>query len=138
MKKLYFLPFFIGIFFCSNPAFAQMVGDNAFLQGRWLEAAIAPNGSWGNTMPVPAGYTTRAGSSLTYADPITGTTPAGNGLDFSYDQGHDGWTVGAVPFYGSFYLPGTPFDGWSVQIIPGLRAGVHMRLLRVPGQEALV
>jgi gliding motility-associated-like protein len=116
MKYGYFFAFCIGCTLFGNTASAQLVGDNAFLQGTWLEACIAPNGSWGNTMPVPAGYTSRTGSSLSYTDPITGVTPAGNGLDFSYDQGHDGFAVGTPPWYGAYFLPGTPFDGWSVQL----------------------
>ena len=116
MRLRYFILFLVCTGFYQNHVSAQLVGDNAFMAGQWLEACIAPNGSWGNTMPVPAGYYSRAGSSLSYTDPITGVTPAGNGLDFSYDQGHDGFTVGAVPYYGAYYLPGTPFDGWSIQM----------------------
>jgi gliding motility-associated-like protein len=116
MKYRFLLSLLVGLCVFNFHASAQLVGDNAFLQGRWLEVGIAPNGSWGNTMPVPAGYNTRPGSSLSYPDPITGTTPTGNGLDFSYDQGHDGWTVGSPAWYGAYYLPGTPFDGWSIQL----------------------
>lgn len=116
MKYRVFLSFFIGIIVFHHHTYAQLVGDNAFMLGRWLEVGIAPNGSWGNTMPVPAGYTTRTGSALSYVDPITGTTATGNGLDFSYDQGHDGWAVGSPAWYGAFFLPGTPFDGWQIQM----------------------
>jgi gliding motility-associated-like protein len=92
-----------------------MVGDNTFLQGKWLEVGVAPNGCWGNTMPVPAGYHTRPGSVLSgYPDPITGVPATGNGLDFSYDKYHDGWGTGV--FYGAYFLPGTPFLGWSMQV----------------------
>ncbi len=114
MKYRYYLLYIFVACFFSNVASAQLVGDNAFLKGGFLQAGIAPNGSWGNTMPVPAGYTTRTSGSvfLSYTDPITGTTPAGDGLDFSYNQGHDGWTT----WYGCYFLPGTPFDGWSIQI----------------------
>ncbi len=115
--KFRYLPFLLSIaVLFGNGASAQLVGDNAFMQGQWLEVAIAPNGSWGNSVNVPAGYHTRGSASTSYTDPGTGTTPTGNGMDFSFDQGHDGWTVGTVPWVGSYYLPGTPFDGWSVQI----------------------
>lgn len=102
---------------------AQLVGDQIFMQGHWLEVGVAPNGSWGNTMPVPAGYHSHSGSSIGgYPDPITGTAATGNGIDFSFDVGHDGWTTGsplpgsACCFYGAYFLPGTPFDGWSIQM----------------------
>lgn len=109
---------------CGTTAMAQLVGDQIFLQGRWLEVGVAPNGSWGNTMPVPAGYHSHTGAFPSYPDPITGVTPTGNGLDFSFDVGKDGWTIGSpIPasgtnccFYGPYFLPGTPFDGWTVQM----------------------
>ncbi len=117
MRKRYFIPLLLALItFCGlNSAMAQLVFDNAFLQGQWLEVAIAPNGSWGNTVTVPAGYHNRGGSTF-YTDPVTGTTASGLGMDFSYDSGHDGWGVGVVPWYGAYFLPGTPFDGWSMQV----------------------
>ncbi len=121
MKKHYFLLFFTGLLFWGNVSFAQLVTDNAFLSGKWLQVAISPNGSWGNTVTAPAGYYCRGGS--VYADPILGTSPS-LGMDFSYDQGHDGFTVGAVPYYGAYYLPGTPFDGWSMQV-GGVRSDAY-------------
>jgi gliding motility-associated-like protein len=116
MKLRYLILLLLVVLFQRNNSSAQLVTDNAFLGGKWLQVGIAPNGSWGNTVPVPAGYTTRGGSSLSYTDPITGTVASGNGLDFSFDQGHDGWTVGTPPWYGAFFLPGTPFDGWQIEI----------------------
>ncbi len=102
---------------------AQLVGDQIFLQGRWLEVGVAPNGCWGNTMPVPASYHTHTGAAIgSYPDPLTGVAATGNGIDFSYDVGRDGWTAGEPAsagnccFYGAFFLPGTPFDGWSIQM----------------------
>ncbi len=114
MKYRLLILLFAGSLTYSNSSNAQLVGDNTFLSGKWLQVAIAPNGSWGNTRTPPAGYFTH-GSASTYADPITGTSPT-SGMDFSYDWGHDGFTVGTDPFYGSYFLPGTPFDGWSVQV----------------------
>lgn len=121
MKLRYcFITLFALLF--SRESNAQLVGDQIFLQGRYLEVGVTPNGSWGNTMPVPAGYHSHTGSFPSYPDPITGTTPGGNGLDFSFDVGHDGWTTGSPTsgtnccFYGAYFLPGTPFDGWSIQM----------------------
>lgn len=115
----------------SYGAFSQLIGDQIFLQGRYLEVGVAPNASWGNTMPVPGGYHTHTGSTIsTYPDPITGVAATGNGIDFSYDPGHDGWTTGSPTsatnccFYGAYFLPGTPFNGWSVQI-NGVRSDAY-------------
>ncbi len=113
-----------------NSARAQLVTDNIFLQGRWLEVAVAPNGAWGNTVNVPAGYHAHTGSTLAYTDPVTGVRPTGNGMDFSTDIGHDGWTTGSPAdatnccFYGAYFLPGTPFDGWAIQM-NGVRSDAY-------------
>ncbi len=115
---------FFGTALFVNKASAQLVGDQIFLQGRWLEVGVAPNGSWGNTMPVPAGYHAHPWASVAlggYPDPLTGVPEGGDGIDFSSDIGHDGWTTGSPAgtnccYYGSFFLPGTPFDGWALQM----------------------
>ncbi len=121
MKKsklpLLFVIAFLGTFSAS----AQLVTDDLFLQGRWLEVCVAPNGSWGNTVNPPGTYhTTSGGSTYSYTDPITGTTASSTTtMDFQYDSHHDGWGVaaaGSVNYYGPYFLPGTPFDGWSVQV----------------------
>lgn len=110
------------IFYVNQRAFAQLVCDNAFLQGRYLEVAVAPNGSWGSTVTVPAAYHTHPGGAGTaYTDPCTGTTYTGNDMDFSYDPAHDGWATGSPAgppccFYGPYFMPGTPFDGWAIEV----------------------
>ncbi len=125
MKKLC-LFFVFASLGCAHTSFAQLLGQTAFLQGTWLQAAIAPNGSWGNSVNPPAGYLFRGSASANYVDPILGTSPT-NGMDFSYDQGHDGFATGTPwPWYGSYYMPGTPYDGWQVQFgnnptgVPGM------------------
>jgi gliding motility-associated-like protein len=127
MKKRYFLLFIVSLLSFVNGVKAQLVTDNVFLSGKWLQVAISPNGSWGNTVTAPAGYYCRGGS--TTADPILGTSPA-VGIDFSYDQGHDGFAVGAIPYYGSYCLPGTPFDGWSMQV-NGIRSDAYYTSLGI-------
>ncbi len=117
------------LLFLNGAATAQLAGDQIFLQGKFLEVGVAPNGSWGNTMPVPAAYHTHGCSFPSYSDPITGTSATGNGLDFSYDPGHDGWPTGSpggadLGFYGAFFLPGTPFDGWAIQM-NGVRSDAY-------------
>ncbi len=108
------------LLFIATGSSAQLVGDNVFLPGKYLEVGIAPNGSWGNTVAPPAGYhsnligITAPGYTT---DPVTGTSTAGIlAMDFSYDVGHDGWTAGVDSFYGPYFMPGTPFDGWAIQV----------------------
>ena len=96
---------------------AQLVGDNMFLQGRWLEVGLAPNGSMGTTRNTPAGYHPRSGGGGTYWDPATCTsTFASQALASVYDWGHDGWTTGTPAYMGDYTLPGGPWEGWAVQV----------------------
>jgi hypothetical protein len=106
---------------------AQLLGDNAFLQGAWVEAAIGANGSMGSNRVVPTGYHTRS-PSFNFYDPGLGafTGATASRLMMTYDAGHDGWTSG-IPviaagawapggFFGDYSMPGTPYEAWSVQI----------------------
>src|SRR4051812_39768905 len=107
--KLRYLPFLlVSIFFASSGS-GQLVAPNVFLQGAYAEVGIAPNGSWG-AGPVPATYHPRAA--------LLGATPgtAGSNIACVYDFGHDGWTTGSPYFYGDYIYPGTPFEGWAMQV----------------------
>jgi hypothetical protein len=107
MKKLYsslFFAFFVLL--GSNISFAQMVGTQIYLPGHWLEIGQNNYGAFGATAP-PAGY-----------HPF----PAGP-LAEVYDYGHDGWTVGAPPLMGDYTYPGSPFEGWGIQV--GTPAGLN-------------
>jgi hypothetical protein len=32
------------------------------------------------------------------------------------DPDHDGWSTGTPPYFGDYFLPGTPYEGYSIQI----------------------
>jgi gliding motility-associated-like protein len=100
MRARLLLPFlFIAI--CCNSAIAQMVGTNTFLQGKWLEIGVQNNGAFG-AQSVPAGYH---------------MFPVGSGwLAETYDLGHDGWAAGVPPYNGDYTYPGSPFEGWELQV----------------------
>jgi gliding motility-associated-like protein len=96
-------------------ASAQMVGANCFLQGAYLEIGELPNGSFGTnsspTVPtVPTVYHPHNGGT---------TWSPGAALAEVYDWGHDGWSVGAPNFMGDYTYPGSPFEGWELQIGTG-------------------
>ncbi len=42
--------------------------------------------------------------------------PAGSGLGEVYDWGHDGWTVGTPASMGDYTYPGSPYEGWGIQV----------------------
>lgn len=80
---------------------AQQVSGEAFLQGSYLEVGMARCGSFGTAGPTPAGYHPNMSDRR---------------LGFIADAGRDGWTVGTPAYNGDYFLPGTPEEGWGVQI----------------------
>ncbi|NCX94836.1 MAG: gliding motility-associated C-terminal domain-containing protein [Chitinophagia bacterium] len=96
---------------------AQMVSDCVFLQGRYVEVGIAPNGGYGSTVDAPGGYHPFLTTGASLCDPARGTTVSSTRyLGFVADYGRDGWTTGTPPFFGDYYLPGTPQEGWAIQV----------------------
>jgi gliding motility-associated-like protein len=88
--------------------YGQLVAPNVFLQGAYVEVGIAPNGAWG-AGAAPGSYHPRTNTA-----PSSGTS--GSNISVVYDFGHDGWTTGTPWFYGDYIFPGTPFEGWAVQV----------------------
>ncbi len=100
MKSLYLLKstFVCTIIFAAVSANAQLVAPNVFLQGKYVEVGITPNGDYG-TNTQPSGYHGNCG-----------------GVGFVADPAMDGWTVGVPPYEGDYFLPGMPFEGWELQV----------------------
>lgn len=90
---------------------AQLVGGSVFLKGQYVEAGICANGDFGAASP-PAGY-----------HPHTSTV-SGGPLGFVCDIGMDGWTTGSPAYMGDYFTPGSPFEGWNLQI-GSIRAQAH-------------
>lgn len=111
MRKSYLILLYVII---SQIAYSQLVGTNAYLQGSRTEVGISSCGSFGTrrsvAFPVPAGYHRSAGLAGTY------------GLGFVAEAGRNGWTTpgpGVLPnFCGDYFLPGSPLEGFAVQIGP--------------------
>ena len=117
MKKKLLLLVLAGISIIgAKSSLAQMVGDNVFLKGKYVELGVAPNGGYGSTVDAPANYHPYlGGASITFYDPGSATTnTSSNYLGFVADAARDGWAVGTPPFWGDFYLPGSPQEGWGI------------------------
>ncbi len=115
MKKNLTLATLITCFILSSfSSFGQLVGDCAYLKGRFLELGLAPNGAFGAPRPAPAGFHPGAGNWL--YDPGTATTYTSGQIGFIADPAMDGWTVGAPAKFGDFFVPGSPQEGWSIQV----------------------
>jgi gliding motility-associated-like protein len=99
LHRIFIIVFSFFVALAAKSGFAQIVGGSVFLQGRYAEIGIAENGSWG-AGAAPAGYHGGPGPNIAVV----------------YDYGLDGWAVGTPPSFGDYIYPGTPFEGWSVQV----------------------
>ncbi len=86
---------------------AQLVSDNIFIKGNFVEIGICPNGAFGTTVDVPAGGGFH---------PRTNTWGEENRLGFVADPDMDGWEVGTPNYIGDYFYPGSPQEGWDVQV----------------------
>ena len=124
MKNRFTTTLLTTLLLCANIAFGQMVNDCVFLKGRYVELGIAPNGGYGSTVPAPPGYhpnNPAASAPYTLYDPATAVSnPPTSLIGFVADYGRDGWTVGTPPYFGDFYMPGHPQEGWAIQVGGGL------------------
>jgi len=121
MKKRSLIKFALAVTMLplANAAHAQLVDCNAFLSGNYIQAGISPNGAFGTTTTAPTGYYVNAGSApLNICDSSVMT---GFQLGFISDPAMDGFTVGSPAYYGDFFTPGSPFEGWSISV-DGVRA----------------
>jgi len=100
-----------------NSLYAQMVGDNIFLPGHFIEVGIAPNGSFGSTVDAPSTYYSNAPHVSVFDPGIKCTDSVLTfPLGITCDAAMDGWTVGFPPYFGDYVLPGYPQEGWAIEI----------------------
>jgi gliding motility-associated-like protein len=101
-----------------NDVYAQLVNGCGFLQQNRLEIGIANNGAYGTPEDAPAGYHPNNNPLFaTMFNPTTNTfLTRTNALGFVADYDSNGWTVGTPPYIGDYFLPGTPQEGWSVEV----------------------
>jgi hypothetical protein len=92
-------------------AASQIVGTEAFLQARYTEVGIRANGSLGSTTAAPAGFHAR----------VDGL--ASDGVSLMLDRDKDGWGTGTDD--GDFFLPGTPFEGWGIEVGGTVHVNTH-------------
>ena len=88
---------------------SRIVPSDVFLQGNYVEVGINNAGSFGTSTSAPAGY---------HARPEYGQT--GGELGFVADPAKDGWKS----YYGDYFVPGSPFEGWGVKWGPS--TGTHL------------
>lgn len=79
---------------------AQIVGEDGFMQGMFVEVGVNQCGAYGSGDPAPAGFH---------------PTETG-GLGFVADWESDGWDTGSPDYCGDYFVPGSPVEGWQLQI----------------------
>jgi len=84
----------------SSTSFSQIVGANAFMKGAFVEVGVNTCGAYGSNGAAPAGYHPNVFS----------------GLGFVADSDMDGWTTGTPDYCGDYFVPGSPVEGWQIQV----------------------
>lgn len=92
----------LGAALAAGTAYAQLSTGEVFLKGNFVEVGVGTLGFYGSNTNAPAGYHTH----------LTGTSHLG----FVCDPGMDGWSVGSPAMMGDYFLPGSPFEGWNLQV----------------------
>ncbi|MGN6567720.1 MAG: hypothetical protein ACTHJ0_07200, partial [Flavipsychrobacter sp.] len=108
----------LGALFITQSARAQLDSCNVFLQGNYIEVGINWNGAYGSSVSTPSGFHPK-GPAGEINSPACGAVCVSNGknLGFVADPDKDGWTFGSpYPYYGDYFLPGTPQEGWSIMV----------------------
>lgn len=88
------------VFITSTRVNAQIVGSNCFLKGNFAEVGLNTCGVFGSDAAAPAGYHPNVGSYL----------------GFVADSDMDGWAVGTPDYCGDYFIPGTPEEGFAIQV----------------------
>ncbi len=102
--NIYKIPALMAVLlFCISANYSQIIGSNLFLKGQFVEVGINQCGAFGSGSLPPAADDFHANPGLT-------------GLGFVADWESDGWDTGTPDYCGDYFVPGTPVEGWQVQI----------------------
>lgn len=84
-------------------AHGQIVSGNAFLKSTYVEMGVNPYGVYISNVAPPAGYHSVGG--LPY-------------LGIIADADKDGWLTGSPIYCGDYFAPGSPEEGFAIQVGP--------------------
>lgn len=100
---------FISFYFSTQvdaQVFTNLVGEQeVFLKGNNIEVGISTCGSYGTRKGDFPGSHTRTDASSAAK------------LGFVADPAKDGWGVGSPNYYGDFFTPGNPVEGWGIETV---------------------
>jgi gliding motility-associated-like protein len=86
---------------------AQFVPPNAFLQGQFTEVGCNQCGVFGSSVN-PGGLIGPLGTPY-HPNVLVG-------LGFVADSDQDGWAIGFPQYCGDYFVPGSPVEGWALQV----------------------
>lgn len=81
---------------------SQIVSNNAFLQGKYVEVGVSQCGSFGSSVCAPGTYHPRG----------TGNNSQSCQLGFIANPAKDNWSN----YVGDYFLPGSPEEGWGLSV----------------------
>lgn len=101
VKKMKSIALFVVAFLSTMFSYGQVVGTNAFVMGDWVNVAVSGERGREGTDVVGAGFHQRAPATRCgfVADPLM-----------------SGWAPGTGGFNGDFFMPGTPENGWGLEL----------------------
>jgi len=97
---------------------AQLDSCNIFLRGNYVEVGSNQTGAYGSSISAPVTYVSRAPSFGFYNPCDSGSTTRSrsNLVGYISDPDKDGWYVGTPAYYGDYFLPGDPQEGWGIEV----------------------
>jgi hypothetical protein len=113
MKKILFASF--AAMCLIDSATAQISNCDAFIQGNHVEAGVNFIGAFGTSTAAPSGYHSRLNSPISLWKSSAcggGFVSTTLGLGFVADPNLTGWTS----YFGDYYMPGMPQEGWLLQV----------------------
>lgn len=85
---------------------AQIVSGVSFLKGSWLQLAVSDCGT----------YTSGSDGAIVAAPGSYNENTIDGSLSFTNDVTQDGWNIGVPDQCGDFVMPGSPEEGFAIQI----------------------
>lgn len=101
---------------------SQIVSGESFMKANYVEIGVNQYGIYGTSNNAPTGYHPRLNSSA-------------RNLGFVADPAKDGWTVGTPTYYGDFFYPGTPQEGFAVQFNGNTYRNWNIGFFNIPGSN---
>lgn len=108
MKKTFYhiLPLAVCTLGMSFMAQAQIVDGVSYLKGKWIQAAISDCGT----------YSSGSDGMIKFAPATYNENTFDGSLSFTNDVTQDGWDVGVPDQCGDYIIPGSPEEGFAIQI----------------------